>query len=103
MNNERQPLLHQDVEQHRSIARPDLRNSPENVIVDGNDTQSSDGESDDDGKQELPNSTNLLQFQNIKMTQTKRRRFSIPLAAQQLTTIPPRTGTWSIPRLISTR
>lgn len=46
MNTERQPLLlHQDVEQHRSVPRPDVRNSPQNVIVDGNDTQSSDGES----------------------------------------------------------
>lgn len=44
MSSERSPLLHHDVEQHRIIPRPDLRNSPENVVVDGNDTQNSDGE-----------------------------------------------------------
>lgn len=43
MASERSPLLSQDVENHRSIPRPDLRNSPENVVVDGNDEQSSDG------------------------------------------------------------
>jgi hypothetical protein len=39
MSTERSPLLHHDVEQHRNIPRPDIRNSPENVIVDGNESQ----------------------------------------------------------------
>lgn len=43
MSSERSPLLHQEVTQQRSAPRPDLRNSPENVIVDGSDTHSSEG------------------------------------------------------------
>lgn len=33
MNSERQPLLGQDEHQHILTARPDLRSSPENVLV----------------------------------------------------------------------
>jgi hypothetical protein len=35
MSNERQPLLISDADQHSTSPRPDLRNSPENIIVDG--------------------------------------------------------------------
>lgn len=45
MASERSPLLSQDVEHSRPIPRPDIRNSPENVVVDGNDPHSADGES----------------------------------------------------------
>lgn len=43
MASERSPLLNHDVEQIRSIPRPDLRYSPENVVVDGNENQNLDG------------------------------------------------------------
>lgn len=39
MNNERQPLLLN----HDTIPRPDIRDSPENIILDGNEIESSDG------------------------------------------------------------
>lgn len=42
MASERSPLLNPDAE--RTIPRPDLRYSPENIIVDGNDSQSIAGE-----------------------------------------------------------
>lgn len=56
MSSERSPLLHQEVTQQRSAPRPDLRNSPENVIVDGSDTHSSEG------KKTFPAGNKLLTY-----------------------------------------